>query len=68
MLNRTLLTAYTLLLTAVGLFAQPEKPSPYSSSEAPDTEMDPYGGAILWVGLLLIGVAIIYIVVKGRKA
>ena len=68
MLNRTLLTVYTFFFTAVALYAQHESESPYSSSEAPDTDQTAFGGPILWVGLLLIGAAAIYVMVKGRRA
>ena len=66
--NRFLLMTYALLLSGVGLLAQPESESPYSSSEAPDTEQTAFDGPILWIGLLLIGGAVIYIIAKGRRA
>lgn len=66
-LNRGLLTAYSLLITVSSLVAQPESESPYSSSEAPDTEQTAFSGPILWIGLFLIAAAVIYLVARPRS-
>lgn len=67
-INRYLLLTYSLLLTTAGLLAQPESESPYSSSEAPDTEQTAFDGPILWIGLILVGGALLYVLVRGRHA
>lgn len=63
-------TLFMLLAHVYTLAAQVEEESPYSASESFDPKKDGSWteAPLLWAGLAVFAAAIIYVLVKGRRA